>query len=442
MSAGAGFMRAAARGLRFGLCAMLCLAVLSCGDGGGDGGNITQLNGGNSSSSSSSNTTAQPGELTTNGNVVNVIVDAGLSPSTSPVVNRLYTTVTICPPGSTTNCVTIDHIQVDTGSSGLRIISSALGSVRLPLQTTSEGESLMECAQFVAGYSWGPVATADVHISGETASSAPVQVIDGLSIVVPSDCASIGPALDTVAEFGANGILGVGVFTADCGTRCASSQDNGIYYGCSSDTQCNGTTVANDAQVANPVSRFATDNNGVIITLPTVAAAGAPTVGGTMIFGIDTEGNNVSGSQTILTLDPYGDFTTAFDGQTLSQSFLDTGSSALSFPDSSLPMCTGMEAGLYCPSSTQVFTATLTGQNGGLSSNVSFSVANAQTLIQGGKNLAAFMNLAAAFPTTIDPGASATGSFDWGLPFFYGKTVYTALDGLSTSVGNGPYIAF
>jgi hypothetical protein len=285
------------------------------------------------------------------------------------------------------------------------------------------------------------VAAADLQIAGETAKSVPVQVIGDSSFAVPSDCSSIGPAQDTVAEMGANGILGVGVFPDDCGTTCVSSADNSFYYACSA-TQCQSTTVAAVAnEVTNPVTLFAKDNNGIIITLPTVAAAGAATVTGTMIFGIDTQSNNASGSQTVLTLDEYGDFTTAFNGQSLSQSFFDTGSIALYFPDSSLTACTGTDAaGFYCPSSAQALTATLTGQNG-MSENVSFSVANAQTL--DGSGLVAFVNLAGAFPTTTVTGSSSvTGTFDWGLPFYYGHTVYAAFDGASTSVRSGPYVAF
>jgi hypothetical protein len=37
---------------------------------------------------------------------------------------------------------------------------------------------------------------------------------------------------------------------------------------------------------------------------------------------------------------------------------------------------------------------------------------------------------------TTDP------SFDWGLPFFYGRTVYTAIENQSTPAGVGPYFAF
>jgi hypothetical protein len=33
-------------------------------------------------------------------------------------------------------------------------------------------------------------------------------------------------------------------------------------------------------------------------------------------------------------------------------------------------------------------------------------------------------------------------SFDWGLPFFFGRTVFTAIEGMSTPGGTGPYFAF
>jgi len=32
--------------------------------------------------------------------------------------------------------------------------------------------------------------------------------------------------------------------------------------------------------------------------------------------------------------------------------------------------------------------------------------------------------------------------FDWGLPFFFGRNVFTAIEGQSTPAGPGPYWAF
>jgi hypothetical protein len=33
-------------------------------------------------------------------------------------------------------------------------------------------------------------------------------------------------------------------------------------------------------------------------------------------------------------------------------------------------------------------------------------------------------------------------SFDWGLPFFFGRRVANAIEGATTSVGTGPYVAY
>jgi len=404
------------RAWRFGLCAALCWPVLSCGGGGGSSGSFA------------------PGSSTPTGsNVVDVVVDAGPT-STSPDVNTLFTTVTVCVPGSTTNCQIIDHIQVDTGSYGLRILAPVL-TVSLPVQTTANGASLLECTQFADGYSWGPVALADVQISGESAGSVPVQVIGDANFTsVPTDCSSIGPAEDTVAAFGANGILGIGVFAQDCGSNCVSTAVPATYYGCTS-TLCQATTVLLASQVQNPVTLFAKDNNGVLIQLPNVAAQGAATVAGFLIFGIDTQSNNKSGNQSVLTVDPNsGYFTTLFNGKSLTQSFLDTGSNGLYFTDTSLTQCTATNfTTFYCPASPQGLSAVLQGQNG-MSASVNFTVGNAETLGGNDPSLVAFATLAGTYPTT--------DTFDWGLPFYYGRTVYTAVETAATTVGTGPYVAF
>jgi hypothetical protein len=405
--------------------------MLSCGGGGGSSGSLTP--GGSSG-----------GTTPTGSNVASVVVDAGPASLTSAnppqdAVNTLFTTVTVCAPGSTTSCQTIDHIQVDTMSYGLRILAPVL-TISLPVQTLSNGATLLECTPFADGYSWGPIALADMTISGESANSVPVQVIgDPNFSTVPTNCSSVGPQEDTVAQFGANGILGVGVFAQDCGSNCVSVVDNQIYYACTS-TVCQPTAVPSlMSEVTNPITYFAADNDGVIIQLPSVAASGAATVTGSMIFGIDTQSNNKSGSQTVLTVASSGSnaggFTTTFDGQSFAVSFLDTGSNGTYFNDTSnasIAPCTA--SGLtdfYCPAGTESFTATLQGANA-VSVSESFSIGDAQS----------FSGDDSALPLLAGPYPGATATFDWGLPFYYGRTVYTAIENAATAVGTGPYVAF
>jgi hypothetical protein len=413
---------AAMRGVRAVFGTLLCVLAISCGGSGDDDASSLGSSGSGSGSGTASGS-----------NVATAVVDAGPNFNS---VNTLYVSVTVCVPGSTTNCQTIDNVEVDTASYGLRILSSAL-SLTLPVQSLSNGASLLECTNFVQGYSWGPVALASVQVAGETAGSVPVQIIGDSSFTnVPDDCTGLGTAVNTVAEFGANAILGVGPFIQDCGPGCAASALPTTYYSCSgTTTTCVATAVPLSAQVQNPVSLFATDNNGVIIQLPAVPAAGAASVSGSLIFGIDTESNNASGTETVLTVDDEDDLTVAFNGQTLSQSFIDSGTNGIYFNDSALPVCTA--SGLtdfYCPTATMSYNATLTGDNG-VTAGVPFSVANTLDLLNNNSAFTAFANIGGTYPGT-------TTSFDFGLPFYYGRRVATAIEGNTTMVGTGPYFAF
>jgi Protein of unknown function (DUF3443) len=364
-------------------------------------------------------------------NVVNVVVDSG---PLQQNVNTLFTTVTVCVPGSTTNCQTIDHIQVDTASFGLRILAPVL-TLNLPVQNGADGNPLLECADFVDGFSWGPVSLADVQISGESASSVPVQVIgDSHFTNIPADCSGVGPEEDTVADFGANGILGIGVFAQDCGSFCVTNAGSALYYSCTS-TACIPTTVPLANQVPNPITKFAVDNNGTFIQLPSVSSPGAVTLTGSMTFGVDTQSNNQSGTETVLSVDGnQGFFTTIFNGQTLSTSFLDTGSNGIYFSDSSIQVCADSHfTGFYCPASSLNLSGTLQGQNS-VSTTVNFTVGNAQTIATSDPTFSVLPTLAGSFPTA--------GTFDWGLPFYYGRRVATVLENRTTSGGTGPYVAF
>jgi hypothetical protein len=136
--------------------------------------------------SSGSALTSGSGSAPAASNVVSVVVDDGPDPLSNPTANTLYTTVTVCVPGSTTECQTIDHIQVDTASDGLRILASVL-TLSLNVAPAPDNNSLVECTPFADGYSWGPIAMVDFTIAGETASSLPIQLIgDARFAAVPA----------------------------------------------------------------------------------------------------------------------------------------------------------------------------------------------------------------------------------------------------------------
>jgi len=340
--------------------------------------------------------------------------------------NMLQASVTICVPGTST-CQTIDNIQVDTGSQGLRILASALApALVLPSVTASAGSTAASCTVFGSGYTWGSVRTADVRMAGLVAAATSIQVISDPAIpAVPTDCSNSGLPMLTATALRSNGILGVGPFRADCGSGCAVTALPRWYYGCASGA-CEAATLPVGQQVTNPISRFATDNNGVVIELPAVAAAGAASVTGTMTFGIGSQSNNLLGSAQVLPSNSMTGFvSTTFQGQTYGTSFIDSGSNGLFFPLSSVPRC----GFWFCPTTEQSLAATVAGNNG-TTSNVTFTIGNATSLFASGNY--ALSNLA----------GPASNYFDWGLPFFFGRRVFTAIEASATPAGNGPYYAF
>ena len=425
----------------------LMLAIASCGGGGTAG--ISTGSGGQVISSSGPH-------------VATITVDAGPSVNGQSLnsVDVPYTTVTICYPGSTTQCQTFDHIEIDTGSYGFRILADATDTsgnrlgLALPAET-SGGETIAECTQFVDGYSWGPLATADIQISGESAASVPIQVIGDPTVsgdtgfpAVPSGCSSTGTAEDTVSAFGANGILGVGPFTHDCGSGCATTTNNGYYYLCPSSGGCLETALGTSEQVTNPVADFQTDNNGVIIELPSISSNGAATATGSLVFGIDTEGNNTLNGRTVLTANSYGYVTTEFNGQSLPDSLFDTGSNAYYFYDSSIPACTSANlTGWFCPGSTLSLNATnyavdSSGTQTGAMSSVTIHVGDANTLFSNNDTAYNDIGGSSGNQSAFCPNGSSNCSFDFGLPFFFGRNVYVAIAGENTSAGMGPYFAY
>lgn len=358
-------------------------------------------------------------------NVLNITVNGSLCSGNPTYPNEPCVSVTICAPGTTT-CQTISDILLDTGSFGLRIFSQA---ITVPLTQVTSGSGLLaECVNFGDGSSmWGPVQMASVILGNEPAVQIPIQVVNQNFGTPSTHCTSPNSTPDTSpTEAKFNGILGVGLFALD----------SGLYFSCSgaaSGSTCAATTP--NVNVSNPVASLPVDNNGVIVQLPDLRPAGgvAGSAIGSLIIGIGTQANNMPSVVTPSGVTAYGanqsaEFTTTFNGIQYTHSFIDTGSNGLFFtaPASLLPSC----APWYCPPATTPLSATNTGAGGSPSGIVNFLIGNADSLFSTSNQV------------FEDLGGSGVNSFDWGLPFFFGRSVFVGINGTISSLGTGPYWAY
>ncbi len=429
------------------LCAFAALLLLTaCGGGGGGGGG--------------GGTSTPPPPLT---NFTTLTVDQGPSilntgPNAYIDDNSAFVSVTICAPGSTSNCQTVDHVLVDTGSIGLRIFSSVLNPSLLGALTTQSDPSanpVGECYAFVDGYIFGSVKQADFSIGGESVANMPLQVIadSGVFNSPPASCSSGGGTnLNTVQAFGANGVIGIGVTQTDCGANCTFSGGFGAatYYdcpssGCSTIIVRASSTTAPFQQLPNPVAAMAVDNNGTVMSLNSAPSSGALTGTGTLFFGIGTQTNNGLNGATVYTTTNSnsssgpGLISATYKGQNLPDSFLDSGSNAFYFVDTTITACTQTGfTGFYCPASPMNLTPTIKGQNN-VSGSAAFTLNNAVTVFGSANTAAPGIG---ANPNAISSFTPFPTSFDFGLTFFYGRPVYTAIEGRNAGGTTGPYFAF
>ena len=141
------------------------------------------------------------------------------------------------------------------------------------------------------------------------------------------------------------------------------------------------------------------------------------------------------GSETLYAADSNGNFTTTCQGHPLTLSFLDSGSNGLFFDDNSIRPCT-LSVGFYCPMATSNLSATNASFNGARSGTLNFTVENVDGL---GPAI-----VAASIGGSYSGASSVTtnGSFDWGLPFFFGRRVFVALEGSASAGGPDPYWAY
>jgi hypothetical protein len=321
------------------------------------------------------------------------------------------------------------------------------------------------CVLFGIGAEWGPVGKADVKLGSLTASNVRFMMIDSTYGSIPSYSGCASSTLDTSPSAdGYNGIIGVGLFTTDCGADgCDPSSTS--YYGCPSGTNCslakvglnytsvsssgasgltNNGSIATAYQVQNPIAQMPTGyNNGTAITLPSLSTCGASVVKGYMALGVASVTNNTpsttptiikAASSTISGSIVAGYMYTDWNGYEYN-GLIDSGTSTWAIvPNSDLSDCGGSYSGFLCPSDTPSLSASMVAADNSVTKSISFTIGNAESL---------FNSSNTAYPSLGTSLSSSSDLFIWGLPFFYGRTVYTVINGkTATGVGTGPLWAY
>jgi hypothetical protein len=363
-------------------------------------------------------------------NVARITVGSSLFPN---ALNIPYVDVTVCRPGTTT-CQTIDHVLLDTGSTGLRLIApGVLGTeLGLPGLKSASNKSLANCAQFADGsYLWGSLRTADVKIAGEVARSVTIhEAADPATefASVPKDCISLRNGA-SIAALGAKGVLGIGTEKVDC-AECVGDPSQAQYFEC--DAKGCATAAITAAQLLpNPVAGFVTNNNGMAVIFPPVPDSGATSLYGALVFGIGTQANNGLGNAITIKTKSLGAFglvvTEYLKGSYWS--LFDTGSNSLSLPYTQIPTCKNNPQ-FVCPAEDKQQSATLHAYDNSSSKDVSFLVKNLDKV----STTVIAASIAVAAP-------AAAPLFVWGLPAFFGRSVFFAIDGAHAGGVTGPYVA-
>ncbi|WP_323123652.1 DUF3443 family protein [Burkholderia alba] len=360
---------------------------------------------------------------------------------TSPNIPTV--SITLCVPGYTdaAHCQTIPDILVDTGASGVRIVASVLNPAlqKAFVPETYSGKNVAECLQYVNSSVWGSVSKADIWLgtdptqgtppaNAQYGNGVPFQLIGGSGLpAAPSQCSNIQ---DTVAAFGSNGTIGVSPATLD---------GELLYYTCSS-TSCARAQLPSSSQVPNPVVRLPADNNGVVLQINALGSGNAQASGsGNLILGIGTETNNKLAASTTIayTNSTYGmndiklqvgtNKATTFAASSDNYDAFDSGTN-----DLSLGVVSGLASGSCndeftpadCPAQPTNVSMMVTDGKGTSSTGYAFTVASySDTTI----------NKDAALSQLADHG----GYMLIGFPYFYGKTLYFAIEGASVSSADG-----
>ena len=335
--------------------------------------------------------------------------------------DEAYVSVVVC--DSSDHCVTVPYVQVDTGSTGLRLRYQTVAGLDLQPMVPASGAQLDECAPFVTGYVWGPVEQASVQLGDEPRIELPIQVYGSGNPGVPVTplCASLGNDSGSLRALGANGILGIqGLVHAPAGS-----------FFCTGSSCTYKPSPPSADLVVNPVSELNdSDNNGVILTLPPVPASGARMAQGTLTFGIDTRDDNQTTAFVPIATDAYFNMIVSSQGVNLPASTIDSGANGI-LGKFNIPYDPSTMD--FDPAVPQALLLTMSNEVGTLpavSMSTSIEIANSD-LLGAGSNYA-----------LDDYGGYDQSSTQAliGLPYFFGRSIAYVMSGKSTALGTGPLI--
>ncbi len=332
-----------------------------------------------------------------------------------------YVSILVC--DASEHCVTVPYVEVDSGSTGLRLRYKALAGLDLQPVATASGAQLDDCAPFVGGYVWGSVEQAYVQLGDEPRMQLPIQVYGsgGPAVPVAKDCTLFGNDTGKLLTLGGNGILGIqGLVQAPT-----------YYFACAGTSCTYKPSIPSADEVINPVASLDdSDDNGVILTLPSVPASGAVMAQGTLTFGLDTRDDNRTTGFVPIATDAYYNMTVTAQGVSFPDSTIDSGtngySGAFNLPYD--PATTGFD-----PASPQALTLTLSNAAGTLpdvSVPSTIDIANSDLLLAGS-------NYALDDVGSYDSSSTAVLV---GLPYFFGRSIAYVMSGKTSGLGTGPMI--
>lgn len=359
--------------------------------------------------------------------VINQGMNISITPNSTGVcsyVNAPCVSVSICD-SSGNNCSTVNNVLLDTGSYGLRLFNSTISQNTLnnlkPI-TDKNNNPVGECVSYGDGsQNWGGVYKANINLSSDAiAANVPIQIINSSFYTPPSECYN---ATQSPQDFGLNGVLGVGLYIAD----------GGSYYSCNNNG-CSAISLSSNEQVSNPISFLPNNNNGLTLLFPSIPLNGAKNQSGTLYFGVNTNSQNTFNPSNVYKANTSNipTFSSQYNSNSYS-AFLDSGTNTLSIANSGLTSCEFSSSWL-CPSNnTNLTFLNYNSNNTGIQSIL--TIGNASSLLN--TNNTSFSTIG----TNLNFGIGLN-YVDYGLPYFYGKTVQLVFQNSNSNLGTGPFWAW